>query len=152
MPGRSSVFDPPLLGRSIYCAGGACANDRDSEHSCCLGSSPSGTLAVHCHRCGCQPAFTRFSILARSRARVTTELIEAHYIFAAGDTCASIPSVALSWKTNVLSFDVLSLTFLSTTHWSGHDVCLLSLSVFCAWRISSSAVRGLCFSLNHFYC
>lgn len=75
---------------------GRVVNDRAREHACAMRSFPPGTLGMHCDRCGCQPAFTRLSILAKSKARATRKLIEAYRIFMAEDTFVCTPSIFLS--------------------------------------------------------
>lgn len=91
------VYQIPLsCGRVYIGQTGRCINVRAREHSLSLRSSPSGHLAIHCSRCGCEPRFHDITILARHRNKTVREIDEAFFISVKGEEeCVSAPSLAL---------------------------------------------------------
>lgn len=91
------VYQLPLsCGKYYVGQTGRCLNERLKEHLYNVDRSKQGWLSAHCSTCGCRPRYSDCSIVAKSRDRITREIIEAGKIFSLKDDCVSTPSVALT--------------------------------------------------------
>lgn len=69
--------------------------DRTREHADSLRGDPSGDLAVHCNKCGCEPVWNNLAIVHKYKNKIARAVLGAFLIHSLGNLCLSAPSLGL---------------------------------------------------------